>query len=87
MSGQPSILREIIEGPSYAVLAKKIDPTGKSLDSRLEDLLFVIARIPEEFPAVPRTKYRRAVLYGSSTLAVWFTFDDHHVTLLGIIER
>ena len=65
-------LYEFEEDEIFKEQANAIDPTRRELDKKLEDLLFVIARIPHSFPALPGTNIRRAVYDGSPRLWVWF---------------
>ena len=67
-------------------MADQIDPSRRWLDERLSDVIFLIARAPEEFPKERRTNLYAATSEGRPRFIVWFTFDDKRVYLLGIIE-
>lgn len=76
------IPREVKEWPSFATMADAVGLDREAIDSRLEGLLFVIARVPEMFHTNGRLSI--AVCAGDPQLRIWFTYDEHHVILLGI---
>ena len=83
MAGQPRIPRDIVESPTYAQQKSKAVAAPRRLDDLLEGLLFVIARIPEEFPSLGGVSLARYV-GPLDNLRVWFTYDDATVALQGI---
>ena len=84
MNGPSGIPREIVEWPSFTHEANQLDPGRRSLDQELEGLLFVIARIPEEFQQVEGTRLHVAHYTGNQPLRIWFTYNDTRIILLGI---
>jgi len=78
------IPREIIETPLYQAEASQLGFGAKELDEKLKDLLFVIARVPEEFPTVGATGLRVAHYTQNPSLRLYFTSTPTHITLLSI---
>jgi hypothetical protein len=83
MAGQPRIPRDIVESQTFAQQKTRAVAAPRRLDDLLEGLLFVIARIPEDFPALGGVSLAR-YLGPLDNLRVGFTYDDSTVTLQGI---
>ena len=78
------MLYEIEEDELFHDQAKGIFPDERQRDEVLKDLLFEIARIPQEFARVRNTNLHRAVYDGTPRLRLWYTFDGYKVTLRSI---
>ena len=86
MAGETRFPRRIIKTVEWIRHASDIDPDGCFLAEKLEGFLFIVARTPQEFP---RARVAEAELYYARIdlkppVRVWFTFDEHSVTLLDI---
>ena len=75
---------EIEEDELYQDQAKSIFPDEKHKDEVLRDLLFNIARIPQEFARVKNTNLHRAVHDGNPRVRLWYAFDGYKITLRSI---
>ena len=90
MTGQSSgvwVPRDIDYHPSFESQAAAIERDTHILDEKLLDLTFNIARVPELYELHRRSgrlPLCAAYYLGNPRLRVWFTYDDHTVTLLGI---
>ena len=76
--------RTIVETPLYQAEVSQLGVSVRDLDEKLKDLLFVIARIPEEFPTVADTGLRVAHYVGNPPLRVYFSSTPTHINLLSV---
>lgn len=83
MAGFDNIPLDVKEGEDFVAQADTIDLERKALDAKLEGLLFIVARTPEEFPAVDDGVWM-ARYTGEPQMNIYYTFDSQCVTLLGI---
>ena len=84
-NGHSTVVREIVHLRSFEFTAQRLGFDTQTLDEKLEGLLFVLARLPEVFPAVAEND-EGELLYaaryrGTPPLLVWFTFDADAVRL------
>jgi hypothetical protein len=82
-------LREVIESPHFVKARRMLPPEidVKRLDEWLAGAVWNLARRPQDFPKVPKTRNLHYIVVDdpfSSTslpLCVWYTFDKTTVTL------
>lgn len=84
-NGHSAVVREIVHLRSFEFSVQRLGFDTQTLDEKLEGLLFVIARLPEAFPAVAEND-EGELLYaaryrGAPPLLVWFTFDANEIRL------
>ena len=84
-NGHSTVVREVIHQRSFEFTAQRLGFDTRALDEKLEGLIFVVARLPELFPAVAENndgEFLYAARYrGNPPLLVWFTFDPNTVSL------
>ena len=72
---------EVVEDELYSQAALQLLGDQRTVDEKLKDLIWVIARIPGSFARIPSTPIFRAVYDGDPRLRVWYTFNGFQVTL------
>lgn len=87
MAGPSNPPRRIIESATFVSHATQLIPDPKLRDELLEGVLFVMARVPEEFQRIGNTRLHVARLTGPAgilRLRIWFVYDDDTVELMGM---
>lgn len=84
-NGHSTRVREVVYLRSFEFSAQRLGFDTRTLDQILEGLIFVIARLPELFPAMAENdegQFLHAARHtGTPALLVWFTFDAEAVQL------
>ena len=84
-NGHSGVVRDVVYLRSFEFSAQRLGFDTRTLDVILEGLLFVIARLPEIFPARAENdegQFLHAARYtGTPPLLVWYTFDAEAVQL------
>ena len=79
--------RTIRESPEFAQQKQRIEPNARRLDDQLRSITWALARKPELFSKIGRTKLHCAKTdpwSNAPRLRLYYTFDDNFVDLLWI---
>ena len=84
-NGHSGVVRDVVYLRSFEFMVQQHGIDTRTIDEKLEGLLFVIARLPELFPAMAvndEGQTLHAARYrGIPPMLVWFTFDSNTVRL------
>lgn len=84
-NGHSRVVRDVVYLRTFEFMVQQHGFDTRTIDEKLEGLLFIIARLPELFPAMARNdegQILHAARYrGNPAMLVWFTFDSNTVHL------